>query len=176
MFILVILQCTLYNVHCTVYIFLFVKFTDFHLPPDILGMFSSCWYPQCWCHQAELGTRQHCRENVTMHFGFWLWHYSMSIFVVSTPFRHWGLHIFRRFSCLWSSFILLSHQGQWLPSNCNAPLYMNTCTAEDYLLSRGWSERPLDTLSFKRTEGTNVQYVLHIHVQNSTVVPIRTHP
>ena len=58
---------------------------------------------------AELGTRQHCRDNVTMFSGNTIVAYSiMAKFVVTNQFRHRGLNIFRIFACHWSSN-MLSH-------------------------------------------------------------------
>ena len=49
---------------------------------------------------AELGTRQHCRDNVTMLSGRKVVGFSIfTIFVVATLARHRDLNIFRIFSC-----------------------------------------------------------------------------
>ena len=50
----------------------------------------------------ELGTRQFCRNNVTMFSGHKVVCIcNFTIFVVATPARHWGLTIFRNFSGPW---------------------------------------------------------------------------
>ena len=47
---------------------------------------------------AELGARQHCRDNVTIFFRPKIaYNFIMYIFVVSSPFIHQGLNIFRNF-------------------------------------------------------------------------------
>ena len=56
---------------------------------------------------AELGTRQQCRDNVTMFSGHKTVSYCiMPIFVVAIPFRRRHLKLFRIFSCLLSSITL----------------------------------------------------------------------
>ena len=64
---------------------------------------SLCWTPQTLhLYFSELGTRQFCRDNVTMlpcHTVVYNCHYT--IFIVATPSRHWGLTIFRFFSGPW---------------------------------------------------------------------------
>ena len=51
-------------------------------------------------YPAELGTRQHRRDNVTMFSGHTIGAYSiMAKFVVTNQFRHRGLNIFRIFAC-----------------------------------------------------------------------------
>ena len=47
---------------------------------------------------SELGTQQHCRDNVTMFSGHTVIGYCIiTIFIVATPFRHRDLNIFRKF-------------------------------------------------------------------------------
>ena len=52
---------------------------------------------------SELGTRQHCRDNVTMFVGYCIF----TTFVVASPFRHRALKMFRIFSCPSSSYIYI---------------------------------------------------------------------
>ena len=53
---------------------------------------------------AELGTRTHSCDNATMFFGHKTVNFDiMSTFVVATPLRHQGLHIFRIFLVFESS-------------------------------------------------------------------------
>ena len=60
-------------------------------------------HPVCNRLFAELGTRQHCRDNATTSSGQKTVDYViLSIFVLATPFRHPGLDTFRISSCLWS--------------------------------------------------------------------------
>ena len=55
----------------------------------------------------ELGTPQHCRDNVTMFSDHTVVGYSnITLFVVATTFRHRALKIFRILSCIWSSITL----------------------------------------------------------------------
>ena len=71
-----------------------------------------------WIRITELGTGQHCCDNVTMFSGqtivVVLLHYGYSIFVEASPFRHQNVNIFRilfvtepltfcRFVALWLS-------------------------------------------------------------------------
>ena len=49
----------------------------------------------------ELGTRQHCHDNVTLFSGQKVVDYCIvSLFAAATLFRHLGLDIVRIFSCL----------------------------------------------------------------------------
>ena len=62
-----------------------------------------------WC--AELGTWQHCRDNVTMFSGqLNIDYYRMSIILVATPLRHRGLNMFSIFSFV-TKAPLLYHVG-----------------------------------------------------------------
>ena len=71
-----------YTLYCTVYTALYSTYTVFSI--------------------EELGTRQFCRDNVTIFSGPKVVCYChFNLFVVATTSRHWGLTIFRLFSSPW---------------------------------------------------------------------------
>ena len=56
----------------------------------------------CTNQSWAVGTRQFCRDNVTMLSGNKVvCNFYFTIFIVATPSRHWGLTIFRFFSSPW---------------------------------------------------------------------------